>query len=53
MLPVILVTTRDPEHGWLEYELYKFPFGAQPIFRGELLVLGSVLLVREPSQHNS
>ena len=28
-----------PENGWLEYG---FPFGARPIFRGELLVLGSV-----------
>ena len=28
-----------PENGWLEDE---FPFGARPIFRGELLVLGRV-----------
>ena len=27
------------ENGWLEDE---FPFGARPIFRGELLVLGRV-----------
>ena len=32
-----------PENGWLEYEFF-FPFGAfGPLFKGELLVSGSVL----------
>ena len=31
-------TNIAPENGWVEYW---FPFGAQPIFEGELLVLGS------------
>ncbi len=33
-----------PENGWLENS---FPFGARPIFRGKLLVLGSVALESE------
>ena len=32
-------TSIAPENGWLEYY---FPFGFRPIFRGELLVSGSV-----------
>ena len=32
-------TNMAPESGWLEDE---FPFGSRPIFRGELLVFGSV-----------
>ena len=39
-LPSLKLTAKAPENGWLEYD--SFPFGARPIFRGELLVSGSV-----------
>ena len=44
-------TNIDPEHGWLEDG---FPFGARHIFRGKLLVLGSVVIVclHSPSNHS-
>ena len=39
-LPSLKLTAKAPENGWLEYD--SFPFGARPIFRGKLLVLGRV-----------
>ena len=39
LVNTLLETNMAPENGWLEDEL---PFGARPIFRGELLVLGRV-----------
>ena len=35
-------TNIAPENGWLEEE---FPFGARPIFRGELLASGRVIVL--------
>ena len=32
-----------PENGWSDgWNTFSFPFGARPIFKGELLVLGGV-----------
>ena len=39
-LPSMKLTAKAPENGWLEDD--SFPLGARPIFRGELLVSGSV-----------
>ena len=46
VLPSLKLTAKAPENGWLEYS---FPFGARPIFRGELLVSGRVLLSIDPN----
>ena len=43
-LPSLKLTAKAPENWWLEDD----PFGARPIFRGELLVLGRVLSMKNP-----